>query len=98
MEYSIYSQGQPRIRVDKGQISIWNYGFEINLLIHNSAFECCIATESQPAVLIVWFKKLGEYVRIVCFIDEEHARINQLFRHFSGIARKYRVMKFVLFV
>jgi hypothetical protein len=72
MDYSIYSL--PRIRVDKGQLSIWNDGCEINLLIHNSAFETCIATESQPAVLVVWYRKHGKFARIICFIRDRKVR------------------------
>jgi hypothetical protein len=93
MEYSIFSKGDPRIRVDKRQIiNIWNDQYETSLIIKQSYFECCVFT--KPAVLITWDKRLGNDIKIICFIDDIPENVLKLTTLLKA-SKKYHDMKFV---
>jgi hypothetical protein len=80
-----YTKGVPKIWIENDRIIIWNPQYHKNLVIRDTGFSCCVS--SKPAVLEI----LNNNGRILCFIDEEEARVIRLAGMISH-ANRYRDM------
>jgi hypothetical protein len=81
-----YTSDNPRIKIENGDVVVWNDVYHTSLPVKNSVVECCIL-QSPPSVLVITYST----TRIICFISEEPAAIIKLATKFV-IAKEYRQM------
>jgi hypothetical protein len=83
---SYYDKGNPRIKMEKGQVIVWNDQYQTSLKVGESEVHYCVL--SEPAVLVI----KGKNNRVTCFISEEPDKVIKLGSKFS-VAKQYIEMR-----